>query len=97
MLANMAVKLPKLERSLMRQLYFDIDGTLLTQGDPKPALTDGRFEAAIRRAQVGRLVCVGNFCNVVQMVKEVDPGYDGLGMVFRLCQGVFADEECSAA
>jgi hypothetical protein len=80
---------------MLRKLYFDIDGTLLGlgTGDPKPALARGGFEAAIRRAQVDLLVCVGNFCHVVEMVKSVDPDYDGLGIVFSLCRGVFADEE----
>jgi hypothetical protein len=36
---------------------------------------------------------VGNFCRVITLLKDVDPGYDGLGIVFRLCQGVFTDEE----
>jgi hypothetical protein len=79
----------------MRQLYFDIDGTLLRLGTgvPKTALARGAFEEAIRRAQFDFLVCVGNFCRVVEMVKQVDSDYDGLGIVFSLCQGVFADEE----
>jgi hypothetical protein len=79
----------------MRQLFFDIDGSLLrlVTGEPKPALANGRFEDAIRRVHVRRLVCVGNFCHVVRLTTQLDPGYDGLGMVFKLCQGVFKDEE----
>jgi hypothetical protein len=79
----------------MRRLYFDIDGTVLRSGagDPKPALERGGFEAAIRLAQVDLLVCVGNFCAVVEMIKKINPDYDGLGIVFGLCRGAFADEE----
>ena len=79
----------------MRLLYFDIDGTLLMlgTGDPKPALAGGRFQAEIRQAQVDRLVCVSNLCHAFHMAKEIDAGYDSLGMVFTLCKGVFADEE----
>jgi hypothetical protein len=84
-----------LRSSIMKDLYFDIDGTLLSigTGGPKPALIDGRFEAAIRLAKIERLICVGNFCHVAEMIKQVDPSYDGLGIIFKLCQGVFADEE----
>jgi hypothetical protein len=82
----------------VRQLYFDIDGTLLGLGTgvPKPALERGVFEAAIRQMQVGLLVCVGHFCHVVEMVKELDPDYDGLGIVFSLCQGVLQMRNGSA-
>ena len=79
----------------MRCLYFDIDGTLLglDSGIPKPALAEGGFEAAVRRAHIDRLVCVGNFCRVVQTVQAVNPAYDGLGAIFALCRGAFVDEE----
>jgi hypothetical protein len=79
----------------MRQLYFDIDGTLLRLGTgvPKPALEHGAFEAAIRQAQIDSLVCVGNFCHVVELVKGFDSDYDAVGIVFSLCKGVFTDEQ----
>ncbi|MBS0206741.1 MAG: hypothetical protein JSS49_28025 [Planctomycetes bacterium] len=43
-----------------RNLYFDIDGTFAFQSDdvtPKPALMEGRLQAAIERARIDRLVC----------------------------------------
>ena len=80
----------------MRTLYFDIDGTLLlgSFGQPKPALAGGAFERAVRAAGVERLVCVGN---VVEIVRQLErwgrgPPVDGLGVVLRVCQGVFEDE-----
>lgn len=78
----------------MRTLYFDIDGTVLVldAGVPKPALAEGRLERAIRRASMDMLVCVGNFAGVVQSVRAVRPGYDGLGVLFSLCGGAFSDE-----
>jgi len=78
----------------LRKLYFDIDGTLLVldTGLAKPALAGGRLEAAIRRARVNELICVGNFAGVVRTVWTVEPEYDGLGAIFALCQGVFEDE-----
>ena len=78
----------------MKCLCFDIDGTLLvgSTGKPKPALASGRLEAAIREAAVDRLICVANFASVVHTMHAVDPGFDGLGALFALCQGVFRDE-----
>lgn len=78
----------------MRKLYFDIDGTILLRdsGLPKPALTGGRLEAAIRRARVDELICVGNFAGVIRAVWTLRPEYDGLGAIFTLCGGAFVDE-----
>ena len=77
----------------MRTLYFDIDGTILVEGsgEPKPALAQGKFEAAIRNSAIDALVCVGNFVDVVREVRTVNPDYDGIGVIFDLCQGVFTD------
>jgi hypothetical protein len=77
----------------MRTLYFDIDGTLLVGsfGAPKPALAGGVFEQLVRAAGFERLVCVGNVVAIVRTLEKSAP-VDGLGMVLRVCQGVFADE-----
>jgi hypothetical protein len=78
----------------VRTLYFDIDGTLLlgSFGDPKPALADGAFERAVRRAGVERLVCVGNVVHIVRTLEAGPRPIDGHATVFRTCQGVFQDE-----
>lgn len=77
----------------MRTLYFDIDGTLLlgSFGAPKPALAGGAFERLVRGAGFERLVCVGNVVQLVRTLERSQP-VDGLGMVLRVCQGVFEDE-----
>lgn len=78
----------------MRTLYFDIDGTLLlgSFGDPKPALVDGAFERAVRRAGIERLVCVGNVVHIVRTLESSKRPIDGHATIFRTCQGVFQDE-----
>ena len=78
----------------MRKLYFDLDGTILdlSTGLPKAALAHGRLEAAIRRARVDELVCVGNFVGLVHAMETLRPGYDGLGGLFALCDNAFDDE-----
>ena len=78
----------------MRSLYFDIDGTILIQstGEAKSALARGRLEQAVRRTTIGELVCVGNFVSVIHTMQSVNHGYDGLGAIFALAQGVFQDE-----
>jgi hypothetical protein len=78
----------------MRTLYFDIDGTVLVRdtGEPKAALAGGKLEAAIRRAGIEELVCVGNFVTVIHTVREVKPAFDGIGAIISLCRGVFRDE-----
>lgn len=77
----------------MRTLYFDIDGTLLlgSFGAPKPALAGGAFERLVRGAGFERLVCVGNVVQIVRTLERSQP-VDGLGVVLRVCQGVFEDE-----
>ena len=79
----------------MRTLYFDIDGTLLILDteEPKSALAQGRFEQAVRLAGFEKLVCIGNFVGVVHTVQRSLPLYDGLGVLFALCAGVFEDED----
>jgi len=77
----------------MKTLYFDIDGTvlLLHEDEVKECLAEGRLEDAIRRTRFEKLVCVGNFAAIAHAVKGVDPTYDGLSILFDLCQGAFAD------
>lgn len=83
-----------LERREMRRLYFDIDGTLLMDdtGEPKPALADGAFEAAVVRSGVEKLVCIGNLVDAARTAEEMDPSYDGLSWIFDICRGVFSDK-----
>jgi len=78
----------------MRRLYFDIDGTLLVDdtGEPKPALAGGAFEAAVVRSGVEKLVCIGNFVDAARTAEEIEPSYDGLGVIFDICRGVFSDK-----
>jgi hypothetical protein len=78
----------------LRKLYFDIDGTVLVlnTGLPKPALAEGRLEAAFRRVRADEIICVGNFAGVIRTVWTFRPEYDGLGAIFALCRGAFLDE-----
>jgi hypothetical protein len=78
----------------VRKLYFDIDGTILDleSGNLKPVLGGGRLGRAIRDARIGKLICVGNFVEVIRTLWTVNPGYDGLGSIFELCRGAFDDE-----
>jgi hypothetical protein len=78
----------------VRTLYFDIDGTLLVGsfGAPKATLARGAFERAVRAAGFQRLVCVGNVIGIVRQLERDGRAIDGLGMVLRVCQGVFEDE-----
>ncbi len=78
----------------MNILYFDIDGTLLDlgSGKPKKALSDGAFEAAVRRTGIKKLVCVGSFVDVISAIEDCEGPYDGIGDLFKLCGGVFSSE-----
>ena len=66
-----------------RVLYFDIDGTLLTESEPKTALADGAFEQAVRAAGFDRLVCVGNVVTTIRFLLGREEPIDGLRMVFE--------------
>ncbi len=79
----------------MRVLYFDLDGTVLVRdtSEPKAALANGRLEDAIRQAGFDRLVCVGNFVEVIHVVREARPDFDGLGAIFGICHGTLRDEK----
>ena len=79
----------------MKTLYFDVDGTVLLadQDEPKPCLASGRLEAAVRRAGFLKLVCVGNFCRIAGMIKEIGVEYDELGVLLGICRGVFTDAQ----
>ena len=78
----------------MKTLYFDIDGTILpleAEG-PKPALAAGALERAVRAAGFTRLVCVGQIVTSIRLLESYQDDVDGLGMVYSLCRGAFADE-----
>jgi hypothetical protein len=79
---------------MAKTLYFDIDGTVLglESGLVKPSLSNGRFEAAVRRAGFDELVCVGNVVNVIQSLRELGQNPDGVEIVFELCGGAFSSE-----
>jgi hypothetical protein len=79
----------------VRTFYFDIDGTVLkgSFGAPKQHLADGALERAVRAAGVERLVCVGNVVSIARSLERMQPGHDSLGLVLRVCQGVWADQE----
>lgn len=78
----------------MRTLYFDIDGTLLLNdhAGAKTFLANGVFEEAVRAAGIGRLVCVGNFVDVVRIAATIQPSYDRVKALFSICLGVFSSE-----
>lgn len=79
----------------MKTLYFDVDGTVLLadQDEAKSCLANGRFEAAIRRAEFSNLVCVGNFATIAHLMRDLEIEYDELGVLFGICRGAFSDEE----
>ena len=79
----------------MRLLYFDIDGTLLIgdTGEPKAALAHGAFEMAIRQKGFNELICIGNYVDVIRSIEEIDTSYDGMSELFRVCAGVFTNED----
>lgn len=76
-------------------MYFDIDGSLLIgdTGKPKAALANGAFERALRRCRFERLICVGNFVDAARTASKINSDYDIHGAIFRICAGVFEDEE----
>jgi hypothetical protein len=78
----------------MKNLYFDIDGTLLDldSGIAKPALANGNFEKTLKSIDIQQLICVGSFVDVVHALKETYSAYDEMGELFQMCGGVFADE-----
>jgi len=77
----------------MKTLHFDIDGTLLTESEPKTALAGGAFERAVRETGLSRLVCVGNIVTTIRFLFDRREPIDGLRMVFDTCRGTFADWE----
>ena len=78
---------------VMRTLYFDLDGTILSSedGEAKESLRNGVLELAVRRAKFTRLVCVGNIGIVTHEVEKHCNDYDAIEIVFRLCGGTFQD------
>jgi len=73
----------------MKILYFDIDGTILRDSTPKPALADGAFERAVQHAGFVQLICVSNVITTIQFMEELGQEIDGLGVVFDVCRGTF--------
>lgn len=76
----------------LKILYFDIDGSILRDSQPKPALADGRFEKTVRNAGFEQLVCVGNLIKIIQFLESQGEAPDGLKMVFDSCRGTIQDE-----
>jgi len=76
----------------VKTLYFDIDGTLLDDNRPKPALAHGAFEKAVRQAGFQRLVCVSNVLSIAEFLAEMGKPPDRWQFVFDLCRGVFLDQ-----
>jgi len=75
----------------LKILYFDIDGTLLSDSEPKPALAQGVFEQEVRAAAFERLVCVGGIVTTIRFLLSRQQPVDGLRMVFEACKGIFCD------
>ena len=76
----------------MKILYFDIDGTILSDSRPKPVLANGVFERAVRRAGFQRLVCVSNVITTIHFLEQLGQEPDGLRIVFNVCRGTIQDE-----
>ena len=77
----------------LKILYFDIDGTLLCNSQPKIALANGAFERSVRDAGFDQLVCVGNIVTVIHFLDSIKEPMNGLKLVFDTCRGTFADWE----
>lgn len=75
-----------------KTLYFDIDGTIVADNRAKPALAEGAFERAVRRARFERLVCVSNVLGIADLLAEMGELPDKFQFVLDLCRGVFRDE-----
>ena len=75
----------------MKILYFDIDGTLLCDSEPKTALSNGAFELAVRVAGFSKIVCVGNIVTAIHLLNSIKEQMDGLKIVFDICRGTFVD------
>lgn len=75
----------------MKILYFDIDGTLLCNSEPKTALSNGAFELAVRIVGFSKIVCVGNIVTAIHLLDSIKEPVDGLKLVFDACRGTFVD------
>lgn len=76
----------------LKILYFDIDGSILRDSRPKPALADGEFESAVRDAGFERLVCVSNVITIIQFLESQGEAPNGHKMVFDICRGTIQNE-----
>ena len=76
----------------MKTLYFDIDGTILRDSTPKPALADGVFEKFVRKAGFEQLVCVSNVITIIQFREQLGHELDPLKIILGVCRGTFQDE-----
>lgn len=76
---------------MLKILYFDIDGTLLCNSEPKTALIKGAFELAVRGAGFRKLVCVGNIITAIHFLNSIEEPLYGLKLVFDICRGIFID------
>ena len=77
--------------SAVKTLYFDIDGTIVFEYQCKPALADGAFERAVRRAGFQRLVCMSNLQSFIKLLDEMGHAPDRLAVMFDMCWGAFSD------
>jgi hypothetical protein len=75
----------------LKILYFDIDGTLLCNSEPKTALSNGIFEIAVRVAGLCKIVCVGSIVTAIHLFNSIREATDGLKLVFDICRGTFVD------
>ena len=62
----------------LKILYFDIDGTLLCNSQPKIALANGAFERSVRDAGFDQLVCVGNIVTAIHFLDSIKEPMNGL-------------------
>jgi len=58
-------------RGEVKTLYFDINGTIAREYQCKPALADGAFEQAVRKAGFERLVCMSNAQSFLKLLDEM--------------------------
>ena len=78
----------------MKCLYFDLDGTVITENESrvKTALGNGILEKLIRYIKFDRIFFVGSIIEYFKGLPDFNQNKDGLQMVFDLCDGAFLDK-----
>jgi hypothetical protein len=79
----------------MKCLYFDLDGTIITENESKvkTALSNGKLEKLIIATQFGKIFFVGSIIECFKAQTNQDKKNDNLKMVFNLCDGAFFNQD----